>query len=152
MVYGIDGTSLGSSISVHIGGCEEFTLKRGEGRTLDLDDGLYTMVIRAPLVKRTVQLRLEGDDSFYITGDYATGGAIIANRSERKFTYYPKFRLWSLTSLVTALGINMALLVMGIMGIVPHEVSSLGILIFAGTLAASLGCTLALNSVPIIRE
>ncbi len=102
--------------------------------------------------KRTLYLKLQGDDSFYIVSDYATGGIILANSLDKKATMCPRFRRLDLAAICSSLALSFVLYSLGAAEIVPHEIGSLGFLIFAGTLAASLGCMLALNSVPIIRE
>ncbi len=137
-------------ISVSIKGFCDFVLKKGESHTVELDDGEYTIVLRGYFTKRRIVLTLQGDDSFYVTWDYNTGGIIICDRMYGSVSLYPKSRSWFTKPVYLALLSYIAIFVLSEAGIGLHAMGWMTI-IAGGVAAATLGVIMALNSLPITR-
>jgi len=139
-------------MSVSIDGSGSFDLAKGESRTVELEDGSYTVLFRCGLHKRTLYLTMDGDDSFIVTWDSYTGGIIIADRYEKVMTVYPNLNRRMFISLAAVILVMIALYVAGAVGMVDHSISSLGFLLVAAAFAVQIAVTIALNSSPLIRE
>ncbi len=139
-------------MSVSIEGSGSFDLAKGESRTVELEDGSYTVLFRCGFHKRTLYLTMDGDDSFIATWDSDTGGIIIADRLEKVMTAYPNLHRRMFIGLGVAILVAFVLYAAGAVGIVDSSISSLGFLLVAVVFAVQIAVILALNSSPIIRE
>ncbi len=125
-------------ISVSIKGFCDFVLKKGESRTVELDDGEYIVVLRGYFTKRRVKLMLQGDDSFYVTWDYSSGGITIVDSFDGGAASNQVLRIWAWLLVALFLGPYAALLVMMDREILSSDAYYPGLLILAVATIASL--------------
>ncbi len=92
------------SLSVEIDGESAGEISDGKEISLDLPDGPHEAVVRAGHCRKTIVLRRQGDDSFVVTWDRATGGLAVCEEAGSNSAAEKRrhFRIYALLAILIA--------------------------------------------------
>ncbi len=138
-------------ITVGIEGCDEFVLDKGDSRTLELEDGNYTVYLSSFHCKKALYLHLEGDGSFYLTWDRFMGGIIVSDSVDERTALHPGIGIWFLLVIVAFFVFNAVLLVLEDRGIIANGGYIIGLVILTAAALVLLLTIMVTSSKDITR-